>query len=93
MDTKRIIPDLALYHYRGCPHCSKVRQVLEDLDLSIEERDIRREPRFSDELQDATGQTTVPVLRIDKIDGTVTWLAESADIIAYLKERYGPADP
>jgi len=92
MDTKRIIPDLALYHYKGCPHCERVRQALEDLELSIEERDIRLEPRFNDELQQATGKTTVPVLRIDKIDGTVTWMPESAEIIAYLKEKYGSTE-
>lgn len=92
MDTKRIIPDLALYHSKGCPHCDRVRKTLEELDLSIEEHDILQQPRFSEELQEATGNTTVPVLRIDRIDGTVTWLSESAEIVAYLKERFRPAD-
>jgi glutathione S-transferase len=92
MDTKRIIPDLALYHYKGCPHSDRVRQALEDLDLSIEERDIHRHPPFSDELSEGTGKTTVPVLRIDRVDGTVTWLSESEEIIAYLKKRFGSSE-
>jgi len=31
----------------------------------------------------------VPVLRIEEPDGSVSWLPESADIVAYLVQRFG----
>lgn len=80
---------LALYQYRGCPFCMRVEHAVARLGVEIELRDTLRSPERARELIEATGHRTVPVLRIDEPDGEVRWLPESADIIAYLEERFG----
>jgi glutathione S-transferase len=37
------------------------------------------------------GRRTVPCLRIDGDDGQRVWMYESADIVAWLEERFAPA--
>lgn len=88
MPTVRIITDLALYMKPGCFYCRRVLEALEALDLSIEERDISRIELFRDELREATGRTTVPMLKITDKQGQVSWMPESKDIIRYLRERF-----
>lgn len=79
---------LALYHFEGCPYCTRVRNVLRELDLEVELRDTLYDGDHAAELARATGRQTVPVLRIEQPDGSVRWLPESADIIAYLRNRF-----
>jgi glutaredoxin 2 len=55
------------------------------LDLPL--RDVRQTPAYRDELVAATGRTQVPVLRIEEPDGSVRWMPESLDIIAYLESH------
>lgn len=81
---------LALYHFPYCPFCVRVKNRMEQLGLNIEERDIRQERAFADELYEGGGRYTVPCLRITNPDGAVVWLYESADIIDYL-DRYTSA--
>jgi len=78
----------ALYHFEGCPYCTRVRKVLDELDLDVELRDTLYDGDNAAELVQATGRQTVPVLRIEQPDGSVRWLPESADIIAYLRKRF-----
>jgi glutaredoxin len=79
---------LALYQTRFCPYCVRVRRALEQLGLEIEIRDLVAEPRFQEEILDATGRQTVPVLRIEDESGAVKWMSESLDIIRYLEGRF-----
>ena len=79
---------LALYLFDGCPWCERVRAAIDDLQLNIEERDTRAVPEHDRELRTATGNGTVPVLRIDTTDRT-QWLSESADIVRYLYAEHG----
>lgn len=88
MPTQRIITDLALYMKSSCLWCKQVLSVLEALDLSMEERDINKIEIFRDELSQATGKTTVPVLKISEAEGQDRWLSESKAIIAYLRQRF-----
>ena len=86
------MPDLgklSLYQTRSCPYCERVRVHLRRLDLDIEIRDINSNSALRMELIEATGRQTVPCLRIDHVDGPSEWMHESADIIAYLGERFG----
>ncbi len=80
---------LALYHFDGCPYCSLVRSVIDELGIEVELRDVFQEPRYRDDLVQARGRATVPVLRITSIDGEERWMPESRDITIYLQENYG----
>ena len=47
------------------------------------------QPGYLQELRDARGRTTVPVLRITSPDGNERWMPESSDIVRYLQTSYG----
>ncbi len=76
---------LALYHSQSCPFCAFVRSAIDRLGLDIELREIFDEPRYRDELIEARGRATVPVLRITSPDGVERWMPESRDIVRYLE--------
>jgi glutaredoxin len=82
---------LALYHFDGCPFCIRVRGVIGELGLDVEMRNIYEDKTRREELREARGRTTVPVLRITSGDGQDRWMPESADIIRYLQVTYGRA--
>jgi len=74
---------LAIYEFRRCPFCVKVRRHMRRLNLNIEQRDIKKNSKYRSELMAGGGKTMVPCLRIESEDG-VEWLYESTDINAYL---------
>jgi len=80
---------LALYYWPSCPFCVRVTNVIDRLGLKVELRHILRDRSRRDELVQARGRATVPVLRIESPDGTVRWMPESLDIIHYLENMYG----
>ncbi len=82
------VEGLALYQYNSCPYCARVRSAFEELGLEIELRDTIAERERALEVVRATGRSTVPVLRIEEEDGTVRWMPESRDIVAYLRQRF-----
>lgn len=82
---------LALYYFDGCPFCVRVQRAIVALGLDVELRNIYRETSYLDELREARGRTTVPVLRITSPHGEERWMPESADIVAYLQATYGQA--
>lgn len=79
---------LALYQYRGCPFCIKVRRELHRLNVDVELRDPSKNPTHRQELLEQGGRTRVPCLRIAE-NGEDRWMYESNDIIAYLKQQFG----
>ncbi len=80
---------LALYHFNGCPFCSMVRRAIDSLDIEVELRDIHQDMQHRDDLIEARGRATVPVLRITSSEGEIRWMPESRDIVRYLQETYG----
>ena len=76
---------LALYHFNGCPFCAMARSGIERLGIDVELRDIHENPQHRDDLVEARGRATVPVLRITSPDGEERWMPESRDILRYLK--------
>jgi glutaredoxin 2 len=70
-----------------------VRQVIGELGVRVEIRSIADDPAYRSELVRATGASTVPVLKIEHEDGSVRWLPESRDIIAFLYAHAGVAEP
>lgn len=82
--------NLALYQFRACPFCVRVRHAMRRLGLNIELRDARGNPARAAELRHQGGRYQVPCLRIEE-NGESTWLYESADIIAWLEQRFAQA--
>lgn len=80
---------IVLYHFEACPYCARVRDTITKLSLNIEMRDKRLEPQHEVDLIAGGGKAQVPALRIESEDGSVSWMYESGDINAYLKERFG----
>jgi glutaredoxin len=78
---------LALYEFRACPYCVKVRMEVRRLGLNVELRDVRLEERYAAELIQQGGEYQVPCLRIEE-DGATRWLYESDEIIRFLRGRF-----
>ena len=80
---------LSLYYFETCPYCVRVLDVLEEMKLLLEMRQILNEEAYARELVAEGGIDQVPCLRIVHPDGRVEWMYESLDIIDYLKKNYG----
>lgn len=77
----------ALYYYDSCPYCRRVLAVLPNLKVEVEKRNTVNEPKWRQELAQATGRTQVPCLKITKDNGEDAWMFESADIIRFLQNQ------
>lgn len=82
---------LALYYWPTCPFCVRVLNVIDRLGLDVEMRNVITDKDRRQELIEARGRATVPVLWIESPDGTVRWMPESLDIVHYLEHMYGQA--
>ncbi|RUR40795.1 glutaredoxin family protein [Vreelandella populi] len=80
---------LALYQFRTCPFCIKVRKEIARLGLDIELRDTQQDPAHKQALIEGGGQPKVPCLKINHEDGHEEWLYESDDINRWLHQRFG----
>jgi glutaredoxin len=79
---------LALYQFSTCPFCIKVRQEMRRLSLPIEKRDAQHHADNRHELQQGTGASKVPCLKITETNGQTRWLQDSGAIVNYLRERF-----
>ena len=79
---------LALYQYKTCPFCMKVRQEISRLSLNIKRIDAQQEGADRQALLKGGGQTKVPCLNITDEAGASQWLYDSEKIIAYLRGRF-----
>ena len=78
-------PDqLALYYSPICAFCVRVIRVIEKLGVDVEMRNTLQVPANYNDLVEARGRATVPVLWIKSADGSVHWMPESEDIMDYL---------
>lgn len=75
----------ALYYTESCPFCVRVLMALPNINVDVEKRNLRSDPKWRQELAKATGRTTVPCLKITDDSGKEQWMFESADIIRYLQ--------
>ncbi|WP_081192889.1 glutaredoxin [Halomonas sp. BC1] len=80
---------LALYQFRSCPFCIKVRKEMARLGLKIELRDAQLDPDHKQALLEGGGKVKVPCLRIAHEDGREEWLYESDAINRWLHQRFG----
>ncbi len=72
-----------LYIGSSCPFCIRVVQFLRENNLEIEIRDVWTNDEYMSELQQMTGKTQVPYLRMGE-----QGMHESLDIIEKLKALY-----
>ena len=79
---------LALYQYKTCPFCIKVRQEMRRLSLPITRMYVQKDGKNREDLTRAGGQTKVPCLKITDQAGNSQWLYDSKEIIAYLRSRF-----
>jgi glutaredoxin len=79
---------LALYQFSTCPFCIKVRQEMRRLSLPIDKRDAQHHADYRHELQQGSGATKVPCLKITEANGQTRWLQDSNEIVAYLRKRF-----
>lgn len=82
---------LALYQFKTCPFCIKVRQEMRRLSLDIAKVDAQHAGPARAELLQGGGQTKVPCLKITDAAGSSRWIYDSEKIIAYLRSRFAPA--
>lgn len=86
--VERECAKMALYHFKTCPFCIKVRHEMGRLSLPIELRDAQHDTEHKEALLQGGGKVQTPCLRIIGDDGQVQWMYESADIIQYLQQRF-----
>ncbi|MDD2744050.1 MAG: glutathione S-transferase N-terminal domain-containing protein [Rhodocyclaceae bacterium] len=82
---------LALFQYKTCPFCIKVRQEMHRLALNIEQFDAQQEGDNRAALVRGGGKAKVPCLRITDKVGVNQWMYESGEIITYLRRRFDSA--
>ena len=82
---------LALYQFKTCPFCVKVRKQMVRLNLNIEKRDAQHNETHRADLEQGGGNIKVPCLRIKNEDGSEQWMYETGDINAWLEQRFGKA--
>ncbi len=82
---------LALYQFRTCPFCIKVRKEIARLGLKIEVRDAQLDPAHKQALLEGGGKVKVPCLKIVDDDGREEWMYESDTINAWLHKQFGQA--
>lgn len=88
-DVDRACERLALYHFRTCPFCIKVRRQIARLGLQkIALRDAQHDGMHRQALANGGGLVKVPCLRITHDDGHEEWLYESDAINAWLLTRF-----
>lgn len=80
---------LALYQFRTCPFCIKVRKEIARLGLNIELRDAQLDPEHKKALLEGGGKVKVPCLKITHDDGHEEWMYESDTINAWLHQQFG----
>jgi len=79
---------LTLYTRPRCAYCDLVRDVILEIGINVEERNIWEQEQWRDEIVAAQGKDTVPILRRDSTNGNIYWLPESDAIVRYLLQNY-----
>ena len=82
---------MALYQFKTCPFCIKVRKEIYRLSLNIETRDAQPPGPHRNDLVQGGGKAKVPCLRITDAAGNSQWMYESGAIMDYLRGRFEAA--
>ena len=79
---------LTLYIRPRCVYCDLVRDVISEIGINVEERNIWGKEQGRAEILATLGKDTVPILRRDSTNGNIYWLPESDAIVRYLLQNY-----
>ena len=79
---------LALYQFKACPFCMKVRKEMARLGLDIELRDAQHNQKHREALKNGGGKVKTPCLLITDDQGNEQWMYESEDIKAWLNRQF-----
>ena len=79
---------ILVYRLQACPFCERVVRVLNDLDLDYRSRFVEPLHSERDAVKRVAGVRTVPVI-VDERTGVT--MAESANVVDYLRRTYGDA--
>ena len=90
-EVNRQCQALALYQYKTCPFCMKVRREMGRLSLNIQRIDAQPPGTDRDTLTREGGQTKVPCLKVTDAAGNSQWMYDSEKIIGYLRGRFATA--
>lgn len=78
----------ALYEYKSCPFCMKVRQEMRRLSLNIDRLDAQHDASHREALVSGGGKAKVPCLKITDSSGKSEWLYESGEIVTFLRRQF-----
>ena len=79
---------MALYQFKTCPFCIKVRRHTKRLSLNIETRDAQHNSTNRTQLLTGGGILKVPCLKVTNDAGEDRWMYESDEIIHYLNAQF-----
>ena len=82
----QVTANMALYQFKTCPFCMKVRREIKRQSLNIELRDAQYDQQHRQQLLNDGGKIKVPCLLVVNKGGHHTWLYESKDVIHYLRQ-------
>ena len=89
--TDEATSQMALYQFKTCPFCIKVRRETKRLSLNIEKFDVQYNQDNRQRLINSGGMVKVPCLQTVDDNGQEVWLYESKEIVNYLHENFSPA--
>ena len=75
-------PKLELYYFDACPYCQLVLDVIDELSIKVDFKDIKKDGANLNKLIQDTGRRTVPCMYIDGRP-----MHESSDIMKWLKNN------
>ena len=79
---------LILYCRDLCGYCEMVRDVISELGVDVEQRNIWENEEWENDLVSGQGSSTVPVLCRITAGGETHWIPESDAIIRYLIQNH-----
>jgi glutaredoxin len=75
---------LIIYTKTGCPWCAEALQFLDENNVTYEEREVRANATYFEELKTKSGQEKTPTL---DLDGTILVDTDATAIEIFLKEN------
>lgn len=85
----RLANSLTLYTVNNYPQCRKLSKHLQELNVSVTVKDLKRCHIYEKELFAGGGKAQVPCLRVEK-GSQSQWIYEFEEIVRYLDKKFAP---